>query len=102
MMRTLRERHVEQRGDLGAHQERVLAGGPQVISSAVTGAIDPVRLHRVLVDRGERVLALDHDVRVREDGLDLAAVDAVAVADVALARREHAQAVEEAGTQRPS
>ena len=62
---------------------------------------DRVRLHRVLVDGRERVLALDDDVGVREDRLDLAAVDAVAVADVALgaasARRGRGRAPGAAG-----
>ncbi len=54
-----------------------------------------VRLHRVLVDGREGVLALDDDVRVREDSLELAAVDPVAVADVPFSFRQLAEAVEQ-------
>ena len=63
-----------------------------VISPAVDLRDDGVRLHRVLVDRRERVLALDDVVRVREDRLDLAAVDAVAVTGVAVERRQRRRA----------
>jgi hypothetical protein len=91
----LRERHVEQRGELGPYEERVLAGGVHRDLARLDLRHDRVRLHRVLVDRGERVLALHDLIRVGEDRLDLAAVDAVAVAGVALERREHAESVEE-------
>ena len=95
------DRHLEQRGDLGAHEERVLAGRPERDLVALDLGDDRVRLHRVLVDGGERVLAFDHVLGVGEDRLDLAAVDAVAVADVAFGRLQLAEAVEETRPQRP-
>src|SRR6266550_8254263 len=57
---------------------------------------DRMRLHRVLVDGREGVLALDDEIGPREHRLQLAAVDSIAVADVALAGRQLAESVEEA------
>ena len=56
---------------------------------------DRVRLHRVLVDGREGVLALDDEVCPCKHRLQLAAVDPIAVADVALAGRKLAEPVEE-------
>ena len=94
--RTFATGHAEQVGDLGAHEERVLAGRPERDLVALDLGDDRVRLHRVLVDGRERVLALDDDVRPREDRLELPAVDPVPVADVPVTRRDLAEAVEEA------
>ena len=94
------DRHLEQRRDLGAHEERVLARRPERDLVALDLGDDRVRLHRVLVDGGERVLALDHVLGVGEDRLDLPTVDAVAVADVAFCRLQLAEAVEETRPQR--
>ncbi len=44
---------VEQRGDLGTHQERVLAGGPQGHPAVLPRGDDAVGLHGVLVDAGK-------------------------------------------------
>ena len=93
----VRDRDSEQVGDLGAHEERVLAGRPERDLVALDLGDHRVRLHRVLVDGREGVLALDDDVRPREDRLELAAVDPVPVADVPVTRRDLPQAVEEAG-----
>ena len=68
--------HPEEVGDLGLHEERVLAVGPQRDPVAVMVRDRRVRLHRVLVDRGEGVGALDHDRRARGDLLDVAGLDA--------------------------
>ena len=95
-IRDVRDRDAEEVGDLGAHEERVLAGRPERDLVALELGDHRVGLHRVLVDGRERVLALDDDVRAREDRFELAAVDPVAVADVPVARRELAEAVEEA------
>ena len=73
----------------------MLARGPERDLVALVLGDHGVRLHRVLVDRRELVLALDDDVRAGEDRLELPAVDAVAVADVPVARRELAEAVKE-------
>ncbi len=100
MMRTLPEGHVEQRRDLGAHQERVLAGRPHGDSVRIPLRDDAVRLHRVLVDAREGVVPLDHDRRVRERRVHTAPVDAIPVADVAVPLRQRAQAVEQPGPQR--
>ena len=56
---------------------------------------DRVRLHCVLVDGREGVLALDDEVGSRKYRLQLAAVDPIAVADVALTGRKLAEPVEE-------
>ncbi len=93
----LRERHVEQRRELGAHEERMLARGVHRDLARLDVRDHGVRLHRVLVDRRERVLALDDVVRVGEHRLDLAAVDAVAVTGVALERGQRAEPVEQPG-----
>ena len=50
----LRERHVEQGRQLGAHEERVLAGGVHGDLARRHRRDDRVRLHRVLVDRRGR------------------------------------------------
>ena len=54
-----------------------------------------VRFQRVLVDRGEGVLALDDDIRRGERLRDVAAGERVVVADVARLEVDLAQAVEE-------
>ena len=87
------QRQPEQRRDLLSDQERVLAGGPQGQLAAVPVRDRGVRLHRVLVDGGEGVLALDHHRRLGEGAVDVAAAERVAVADVAFGVRERAQAV---------
>jgi hypothetical protein len=74
----------------------VLARRPERDLAAIDLGDHGVRLHRVLVDGRERVLALDDDVCPGEYRLELAAVDPVAVADVPVSRRELAEAVEEA------
>ena len=78
----------------------MLAGRPQRDLVPLDLRDDRVRLHRVLVDGRERVLALDDVLRVGEDRFDLAAVDAVAVADVSLRRLQLAEPVEEARAER--
>jgi hypothetical protein len=93
------DRHLEQRRDLGPHEERVLAGGPERDLLTLDLGDDRVRLHRVLVDGGEGVLALHHVLGVGEDRLGLAAVDPVAVADVAIGGLQLAQAVEQTGAE---
>jgi hypothetical protein len=60
-----------------------LARGPQRDAVLAEVADDGVRLHRILVDGGEQVFALDLDVRFRAGTLDAAGVEPVAVADVA-------------------
>ena len=87
-MRTFATGTPKQVGDLGTDEERVLAGGPESDFVALVLGDHGVRLHRVLVDRRELVLALDDDVRAGEDRLELPTVDAVAVADVPVTRRE--------------
>ena len=61
---------------------------------------DAVGLHRVLVHAGKQVVALDDDVRRREHGLHIAAIDAVPVADIALALGQGSQAMEVARSKR--
>ena len=95
------DRYLEQRGDLCAHEEGVLTRSPERDLVALDLGDDRVRLHRVLVDGGERVLALDHVLGVGEDSFDLPTVDAVAVADVAVGGLQLAEAVEETRAQRP-
>ena len=55
-------------GELGADQERMLAGRPdgELVVARPLGD-GGVRFQRVLVDRGEGVLALDDDIRRGED-----------------------------------
>ena len=89
------DRHPEEVRDLGLHEERVLAVGPQRDPVTVMVRDRRVRLHRVLVDRGEGVGALDHDRRPRGRLLEIPGVDQMAVADVAAALAELAEAVEE-------
>ena len=79
----------------------MLARGPERDLVALDLRDHRVRLHRVLVHGGEGVLALDDDVGAREQRLQLAAVERVAVADVAVAGRELAKSVEEARFRRP-
>ncbi len=71
----------------------MLAGGPQGQLAAVPVRDRGVRLHRVLVDGGEGVLALDHHRGLGKGALDVAAAERVAVADVALPIGELPQAV---------
>ena len=97
----VRHRHAEEVGELGADEEGVLARRPDGDLVALDLRDDCVRLHRVLVDGGEGVLALDDDVRAREDRFQLAAVDPVAVADVPVALGQVAEAVKEPGPGRP-
>jgi hypothetical protein len=90
-------RHAEEVGDLGADEERVLTARPQRDLVAVDLCDHRVRLHRVLVDGRERVLALDDEIGMREHRLDLALVEAIPVADVPVARRELPEPVEQSG-----
>ena len=80
----------------------MLAGGPERDLAALDLGDDGVRLQRVLVDGRERVVALDDDVGVREDGLDLAAVDAGSGSRRFPPGAQLAEAVEEARAEGPS
>ena len=72
----------------------MLAAGPDRDPVAVDLGHDAVRLHGVLVDAGEDVVVLDDDVRGCERGVQVTAVDRVAVADVAVTFGQRPQAVE--------
>ena len=89
------DRQVEQVGDLGADQERVLAGRPEGDLAVAEVRDHGVGLHRVLIDGGKLVLALDRELPLRLGELDRAGVEPVAVADVALAGRQLAEPVKE-------
>ncbi len=69
----VRDRHAEQVRDLGADEERMLTCRPERDLVALVLRDHRVRLHCVLVDRWEGVLALDDDVCVPENCFDLAA-----------------------------
>ena len=85
----------EEVGDLGLHEERVLAVRPQRHAVAVVVGDRGVGLHRVLVDGREGVGPFDDDL-VRRGRSDLAGLEQVAVADVAVGLAEVAEAVKEA------
>ncbi len=73
----------------------MLAVGPHRHPVAVVVGDRRVRLHRVLVDRGKGVGALDGDRRVLSHAIDVAGGDGVLVAHVPLLLTELAKTVEE-------
>ena len=77
----------------------MLARGPQRDLAVAEVRDHGVRLHRVLIDGGELVLALDRQLGLRLDELDRAGVETVAKADVAFPLGQLAETVEETGPQ---
>ena len=68
-MRTLATGKLEEIGDLGPHQEGMLAIGMQrhLVPGGVPLGDGGVGFHGVLVDRRKLVLPFDHDIGVGED-----------------------------------